>query len=256
MASKKRSASNETKSSYPKHLKTVSVEQEVCGHTSKYFPAPGGRLTRDFFNRGCLELCRALLGQVLVRQLAGGEVVRGKIVETEAYPGRQDGASHSYQGKRTARNGAMFLDPGTAYVYNIYGIYCCFNISSREDGGCVLLRALEPLEGMEQMRRRRSVRRKDGGDKLKATDLCSGPSKLCQAMEITKKLDQVDLCDSEVMWVEKGDEAEQGQIVVTTRIGIESSGTESAGKPYRFYKMGNTHVSVRDRLNERNCQQE
>ena len=90
------------------------------------------RLSRKFFDRDCERLAKGLLGKVLCREL-DGEILKGRIVETEMYPGQTDKASHSFNQKRTGRNGAMFMAPGTAYVYNIYGMYCCFNISSKGD---------------------------------------------------------------------------------------------------------------------------
>ena len=107
----------------------------------------GKRLTRDFFDAPTETLAVALLGKVLCRKTKQNEILRGKITETEAYLGEIDPACHSYRGKRTARNAPMYGPPGTAYVYFIYGMYHCFNISSKESGACVLIRALEPLSG-------------------------------------------------------------------------------------------------------------
>ena len=107
----------------------------------------GKRLIRDFFDTPTESLALALLGKVLCRKTKQGDVLGGKIIETEAYLGEIDPACHSYGGKRTARNAPMYGPPGTAYVYFIYGMYHCFNISSKEPGACVLIRALEPLAG-------------------------------------------------------------------------------------------------------------
>ena len=107
----------------------------------------GKRLTRDFFDTPTEILAVALLGKILCRKATQGRVLQGKIVETEAYLGEIDPACHSYGGKRTARNAPMYGPPGTAYVYFIYGMYHCFNISSKEAGACVLIRALEPISG-------------------------------------------------------------------------------------------------------------
>lgn len=129
-------------------------------YRSIYFSSPKGHLTRlglEFFDQPAVPLARAFLGQVLVRRLPNGTELRGRIVETEAYLGPEDEAAHSGGGRQTPRNRGMFMKPGTLYVYIIYGMYFCMNISSQGDGACVLLRALEPLEGMETMRQLRST---------------------------------------------------------------------------------------------------
>ena len=105
------------------------------------------RLNREFFDKPAETLAVALLGKLLCRVTQSGENVCGKIVETEAYLGEIDPACHSYGGRKTARNKAMYAAAGTSYVYFIYGMYYCFNISSKESGACVLIRALEPVQG-------------------------------------------------------------------------------------------------------------
>ena len=193
------------------------------------------RCSRQFYDVPCAQLARDLLGCVLVRVCGeGGEECRGKVVETEAYLGGDDKAAHSYNGHRTKRNEAMFMQPGTAYVYSIYGKYCCFNISSRGEGAAVLIRALEPLSGVEDMRGRRAAAKKD-------RDLCNGPSKLCQAMAIDKSCDGVDLVSGEGgVWVEEGGGGEE--VVATARIGVDYAG-EWAAKPLRFYLKDSKFVS-------------
>ena len=199
------------------------------------------RCDRSFFDDDCESLSQRLLGCVLVRRHSSsgdGEVreTRGVIVETEAYLGREDKAAHSYNGKKTERNAAMFMPPGTAYVYSIYGMHCCFNISSRGDGAAVLVRALEPVAGTEVMREKRKAAKKD-------KDLCSGPAKLCQAMSIDKSCNKVDLVSSNHLWVEPAASVvESADIVKSTRVGIDYAG-EWAKKPLRFYIKGNSCVS-------------
>ena len=105
------------------------------------------KLGRCFYDRPCEDLAKKLLGKVLYRILDNGEVFCGRIVETEAYLGEVDKACHAYGGKKTKRCEPMYMAPGTAYVYIIYGMYHCLNISSPEPGACVLIRALEPLQG-------------------------------------------------------------------------------------------------------------
>uniref|UniRef100_T1JKX3 DNA-3-methyladenine glycosylase n=1 Tax=Strigamia maritima TaxID=126957 RepID=T1JKX3_STRMM len=203
------------------------------------------RLGKDFFTVTCQTLARKLLGQVLVRILDDGTRLSGVIVETECYLGGEDKASHSYNGKRTERNTAMFMDPGTAYVYFVYGMYHCFNISSEGDGSAVLIRSLQPLEGLDQMQQFRNERLKNQRA-LKCDKLCNGPSKLCMSMAITKDvIDQRDLTVCEFLWVEKGWETPDSCIAVASRIGINSAGAEWAEKPLRFYVKGCKYVSRR-----------
>uniref|UniRef100_A0A8C3PF04 DNA-3-methyladenine glycosylase II n=1 Tax=Chrysemys picta bellii TaxID=8478 RepID=A0A8C3PF04_CHRPI len=223
--------------------------------------------------------------QILVHKLPDGRELRGKIVETEAYLGGEDAASHSKGGKQTARNTAMFMKPGTLYVYQIYGIYFCMNVSSQAEahlgakqllrcmtrktgsrsvenqkkqyrqffgeGAAVLLRSLEPLQGLDTMRQLRSTQRKGSAKPLKDWQLCNGPSKLCQALAINKSFDQKDLARDTAIWMEPGSEAPGEQAVVTAaRIGV-SYGGEWAQKPLRFYIRGNKCVSVVDKKVER-----
>uniref|UniRef100_A0A670ZEL2 DNA-3-methyladenine glycosylase n=1 Tax=Pseudonaja textilis TaxID=8673 RepID=A0A670ZEL2_PSETE len=186
------------------------------------------------------------LFQILVRKLADGRELRGRIVETEAYLGGEDTASHSRGGRRTARNTAMFMRPGTLYVYQIYGIYFCMNVSSQGEGAAVLLRSLEPLQGLEAMRELRLARQQKAPARpLKDWMLCNGPSKLCQALAIDRRFDQQDLgCNSSV-WLEPGLEASRDQVpICAPRVGISG---EWAQKPLRFYLHGNKCVSVTDK---------
>jgi len=218
--------------------------------SSKYFKTSNA-LRLDYYDKNCVELAKCLLGKVLCRKVKD-QVIKGKIVETEGYLGIDDGASHSYKGKRTERNSAMFVGAGTAYVYKIYGMYHCFNISSKEEGSAVLIRALEPMAGMETMRGLRAAKRKDGGAKLREKDLCSGPSKLCQALAISKEeINLQKMFDSEHIWLEDSEEIViSGSIITSKRVGIEGAGKEWAQLPLRFYIHGNSHVSVKDKEEE------
>ena len=137
------------------------------------------RLDQEFYDQHCKDLANALLGTLLVRKV-DGQLLSGRIVETEAYLGTIDQAAHSYKGKRTSRNEAMFMKPGTCYVYSIYGIHNCVNISSCGEGAAVLIRALEPVDGIEKMRELR------GNFAGKDHHLCKGPGNLCKALNITK----------------------------------------------------------------------
>ncbi|KAM4597713.1 DNA-3-methyladenine glycosylase [Polymixia lowei] len=204
------------------------------------------RLGEDFFNQPCVSLAKAFLGKVLVHRCADGTELRGRIVETEAYLGGEDKASHSAGGKRTERNTAMFMKPGTIYVYPIYGIYLCMNVSSQGQGAAVLLRSLEPLQGQPVMMQLRAARRREGARQLKEKELCNGPSKLCQALNIPRCFDRRDLASDPEVWLENDPEASASkphEVVSASRVGIESHG-EWASKPLRFYLRGNPCVSV------------
>lgn len=201
----------------------------------------------SFYNQSCEDLAKALLGKKLVRLSDKGERLCGIISETEAYLGHPDKAAHSYKGK-TNKNEPMFMDPGTAYVYNIHS-YCCMNISSKGEGAAVLLRALEPIENtgsMEKLRQKRTP-----GKSIKHKDLCNGPSKLCLSLDITKdQINKEDMTKSPKIWLENGDEEiESDHIVHCKRINIGYA-EEWIDKPLRFYILGNTCVSKVDKRAE------
>jgi DNA-3-methyladenine glycosylase len=165
------------------------------------------------------------------------------IVETEAYLGAPDLASHAVGGRRTARNEAMYAQPGTSYVYFTYGMHFCFNVVCGEVGVplAVLVRALEPVEGIEaMMRRRASGRNAIALERMKVTDLCSGPGKLCSALGIDRELNGVDLVCDDRLWIERGQPIRN--VAVGPRIGIDSAG-EWVDKPLRFWVKGSPHVS-------------
>lgn len=180
-------------------------------------------LPRSFYDRDTVTVARELLGSFLVHNVAGEERV-GRIVEVEAYLGEQDLAAHSSKGL-TPRTRILFGPPGFAYVYLIYGIYCCMNVvTEREGSACaVLLRAVEPV---------RNVRERS-----------SGPGLLCRAMGIDLRQNGHDL-ESDDLFVAAGEEGEAGPVVARPRIGVAYSGVW-AGKPLRFYLEGNPYVSKR-----------
>ena len=184
-----------------------------------------------FFDRDVVVVARELLGAIVVSSV-GGERTAGRIVEAEAYLGREDPASHGYLDRRNERNVALFGPAGTWYVYRSYGMHWCTNLVCGPEGtaGAVLLRALEPLEGLEVMRRRR------GG--VDDRHLCSGPGKLCQALGITRALDGTLMPRSSVV-VLPGVEITASPIVTTPRIGI----TKAADWPLRFCVEGSPFVS-------------
>ncbi len=209
----------------------------------------GVRWGRAEFAGSAVSLARRLIGSVLVRVLDDGTVLAGRIVEAEAYLGVKDAASHAYRGRRTVRNEAMYARPGTAYVYFTYGMHYCMNVVCGREGvpAAVLLRALEPVEGVETMRRLRSVRPgKDTRPLRHAADraLCSGPARLCQAMRIARDLNGVDLVDGASLYIAQpgGSLGPIGPVVRTPRIGIGYAGEWVEAK-LRFLAEGSSHVS-------------
>ena len=185
-------------------------------------------------------MARALLGQRLVR-LHEGRRLAGLIVETEAYLGVIDRAAHTWNGRRTARNESMWQEAGHLYVYFTYGMHHCLNVVAGRAGlpVAVLIRALEPVEGVEAMRRRRSAARDHTG-------LCSGPAKLTQALAVDRALDGDDLTKSGRIWIEQERRRSlpASRIRVTPRIGIAYA-EDWADRPLRFVVDGNPHVSRR-----------
>ncbi|XP_043479324.1 DNA-3-methyladenine glycosylase-like [Leptopilina heterotoma] len=214
------------------------------------------RLTHSFFDQPCEQLAQNLLGKILVRKLENGTILKGRIVETESYLGAIDKASHTYQYRVTARNLPMYMPPGTIYVYFTYGMYYCFNLSSQGDGCAVLVRALEPIEGLEEMEKNRnSIKKssKHSKKKFKPHELCNGPSKLCMSYLLDKSHSKYSLSSWKCLWLEE-DNSNQGEIKIIRckRIGIESCGTEWANKPLRYYIHKNKSVSKRDKVAEEN----
>ncbi len=201
-------------------------------------------LQRRFFRRDPVTLARALLGRRLVRRLGKGVVLSGRIVETEAYLGIPDRAAHSFGGQRTQRTESMWLDGGHVYVYFTYGMHWLLNIVAEREGQptACLIRALEPLDGVEAMRRHRGG--KVSRNRLKDADLCSGPAKLTQALRIDGKLDRLDLVNGKKLYLERGHSIPEGRIVTATRIGVAYA-RQWAKKPLRFYVRDNPNVSVR-----------
>jgi DNA-3-methyladenine glycosylase len=189
----------------------------------------GPVLKRDFYNRPTVDVARDLLGKVLVHGPAAGA-----IVETEAYLGGEDLASHSAHGI-TDRTRVIFGPPGHAYVYFIYGMYECLNLVSEPEGvpGCVLIRALEPVTGIELMHKRRPAARKP-------EDLASGPGKLTMALAITRAQNAADVTRGSLV-VRENLQTRHVEIAVTPRIGI----TKCADLPLRFLIRGNRFASGR-----------
>ena len=198
-----------------------------------------GALPRDFYDRDPREVSRELLGKVLVRR-SRKKLLAGRIVEVEAYLGEDDPAAHSAAG-RTARNSVLFGPPGYAYVYFIYGNHYCLNVSCLPDGiaGGILFRALEPLEGIEEMARLREVSVDKPSDLRKLT---TGPGRLAEAFGITRERDnEKDLTDASSDLFIAQDPYRPDRILVTPRIGIN----KAAERPLRYIIAGNRFVSGR-----------
>jgi DNA-3-methyladenine glycosylase len=196
------------------------------------------RLPRGFYARDTLTVARSLLGRRLVRMLEG-ERISGRIVETEAYIGEDDEASHASPGP-TERNASMYMEAGHGYVYLIYGMYHCFNIVSEREGfpAAVLVRALEPLEGLDLMRERRgSVGARS------ETELTSGPGRLCQALAIDRRHDGIDLCaPGSPVFLEPGEPVTAGVVATGPRVNVRGD-RAAVEAPWRFWIEGNPHVS-------------
>ena len=198
---------------------------------------PAAKLPRDFYTQPVVSVARESIGKILVHRTAEGETA-GRIVEAEAYRGPLDLASHSSKGL-TRRTAAMFGPPGHAYVYLLYGVSWAMNLVVAPAGTphAVLIRALEPIRGIELMARRR----RRAAD---ARELTNGPGKLAQALAITAAQYGSDLC-GDVLFLEESDRP-RGRVGRSPRINVESSGSWAA-KAWRFYERGNRFVSVRPR---------
>jgi DNA-3-methyladenine glycosylase len=208
------------------------------------------RLRRAELPHDTVELARFLIGKVVVQELTCGRL-SGRIVETEAYP-PGDPAGHHFRGP-TPRIRSMYLHPGHAYIYFNYGAHFMLNVASEPHGqaGGILIRALEPLEGVEWMQKHRA---RPGGDALRLVDLTRGPGRLATALQIDRRHDGVDLCSvKSSLWLGElvGDATSKDARVVrkrvvskTVRIGI----THAADKLLRFYERGNPFVSGPKRL--------
>jgi DNA-3-methyladenine glycosylase len=194
------------------------------------------KLPREFYTRpNVLTVARDLLGKLLVVPTPEGQRVSGMIVEVEAYRGPEDRASHAYGGRRTNRTETMYQQGGTAYVYFVYGMYYQFNVVSNvaDVPHAILVRALEPVEGIEIMRERRHSHPDH--------NLTNGPGKLCLATGIDRALDKADLLGDRV-WLEEFRNVSPRQIARGPRIGIDYA-EEWIEKPWRFWIRGNSYVS-------------
>ena len=191
------------------------------------------KLPRSFYSRPSLDVASDLLGKVLVRRLNRRNLT-GKIVETEAYVGPHDLACHASKG-HTPRTSVMFGPPGHTYVYMIYGFHFCLNVVTEPVGypAAVLIRAVEPLENLDLMRKLRNNPERE-------TNIASGPGKLCMAMSIDRQLNGADLLGTTI-WIEDRN-LDPGPIRTSPRVGVDYAG-EYKDKPWRFFVDGSPHVS-------------
>lgn len=197
----------------------------------------------SFYRRNTRVVARELLGKILCRRLPDGLVLRGRIVEVEAYLGARDAAAHTFGGRRTTRNASMWKSGGNVYVYLIYGMHECMNIVTREEGDpeAVLIRALEPVEGHDFLRATLPH--------LPEKNWLKGPGRLCRAFRITRALDGATLTGPE-LWLEDGPKPSRGRIAASGRIGVDYAG-EAAEWPLRFFEAGSVYVSGPARMNKR-----
>lgn len=186
------------------------------------------KLPRKFYTQSTLKVAKQMLGKYIVRKIGKKKLV-GKIVETEAYIGPRDKASHAFGGKRTKRNQAEWLIGGHIYIYLVYGMYWQLNISTGKEGRpeCVLIRALQPVYS-----KRYTLNPK----------IANGPGKLCRWMGFDKSFYGKDLTKSKRIWLEDGEKLKPSQIVASKRIGIDYA-QEWTDMPWRFYIKNNKFVS-------------
>lgn len=198
------------------------------------------KLSRGFYKReDTVQVAKDLLGKLLVVPTAAGQRVSGMIVETEAYLGEIDKAAHSFGGRRTLRNEITYAEGGHAYVFFIYGMYFQLNVVAGEAGSphVALVRALDPVEGIETMRGRRG--------KMADKNLTSGPGKLCIAMDIDRTFNGEDLLGDRI-WIEKYKTVSEKEIDSGPRVGIDYA-EEFVDMPWRFWVKDNPYASRKNK---------
>ena len=196
-------------------------------------------LTLDFFTQNTLTVAQSLLGKTLVRILNGTRL-SGVVVETEAYFGSTDSASHAFKGQ-TSRNAAMFGPPGYSYIYLIYGLHTMLNVVTEPvtQPAAILIRAIEPQEGLTTMRLNRGKQRQN----LIPKNLTNGPGKLCQALAIDRHLNRWDLTQGSELWFEDAQLSPNVQIACGPRVGIGYATIVDQQAPWRFWLKNNAYVS-------------
>lgn len=199
-------------------------------------------ISKDFYNRSALDVAKDLLGKVLVREVEG-KVLKGKIVETEAYIGSIDKACHAYNGRRTKRTEILYEDAGVSYIYFIYGLYYCFNVvtNKKDIAEAVLIRGIEPINGLDYISNIRYNKKYDELTKAQLKNLTNGPSKLCLAYLLNKDLNAVKLYEKGQVYI-TDENNEEFEIVESKRIGIDYA-EEAKDFLWRFYIKDNIYVS-------------
>lgn len=199
-------------------------------------------ISKEFYNRSALDVAQDLLGKVLVREV-DGKVLKGRIVETEAYIGTIDKACHAYNGRRTKRTEILYEDAGVSYIYFIYGLYHCFNVvtNKKDVAEAVLIRAIEPINELDYIANIRYNKKYNELTKAQSKNLTNGPSKLCLAYLLNKDLNAVKLYEKGAVYI-TDDNNETFEIVESKRIGINYA-EEAKDFLWRFYIKDNMYVS-------------
>lgn len=199
-------------------------------------------IKQEFYNRSALDVAKDLLGKVLVREV-DGKVLKGRIVETEAYIGATDKACHAYNGRRTKRTEPLYEEGGVSYIYFIYGLYHCFNVVTNEKdvAEAVLVRAIEPLNEFDYIAKIRYNKEYNELTKTQIKNLTNGPSKLCLAYLIDRDINVLKLYEKGLIYIED-DNYDEFEIVDTKRIGIDYA-EEAKDFLWRFYIKDNPFVS-------------
>lgn len=199
-------------------------------------------ISKEFYNRSALDVAQDLLGKILVREV-DGKILKGKIVETEAYIGLIDKACHAYNGRRTKRTEILYEEAGVSYIYFIYGLYHCFNVvtNKKDVAEAVLIRAIEPINEIDYISNIRYNKRYNELTKAQLKNLTNGPSKLCLAYLLNKDLNAVKLYEKGSVYI-TDDNDEDFEIIESKRIGIDYA-EEAKDFLWRFYIKDNIYVS-------------
>ena len=199
-------------------------------------------ISKEFYNRSALDVAQDLLGKVLVREV-DGKILKGKIVETEAYIGLIDKACHAYNGRRTKRTEILYEEAGVSYIYFIYGLYHCFNVvtNKKDVAEAVLIRAIEPINELDYISNIRYNKKYDELTRAQSKNLTNGPSKLCLAYLLNKDLNAIKLYEKGAVYI-TDDNNEDFEIVESKRIGIDYA-EEAKDFLWRFYIKDNIYVS-------------
>lgn len=204
------------------------------------------KVNKEFYERDARVVAQELLGKILVRKV-NNTLLKGKIVETEAYIGEIDKACHAYGGKRTVRTEPLYGEAGIAYVYFVYGMYYCFNVitNKKDIAEGVLIRGVEPLKGGEVISNLRFKKSHESLSNKERKNLTNGPSKLCMAFNITKEQNKMCLWENETIYIEEPEKnfnLTNVEIVKAKRIGIDYA-KEAKDFLWRFYIKNNEYVS-------------